>query len=441
MTDPRVRALALARGAAPKAAAPDPALGDALPDFVIDGAAAIYTEARRDWSSARSALRRGSRSSKLNSRRRAQGDLIAALIRRERVLTAMLSVLDVAPKPRVLARAAAVLELGLPADRVTQFDATELLDPVHLITGWALAANPTATEALATAASVSDAFAAQLLDEPAAASLLAALDRRAPLCLRALGDRDALVAELAAEGIEAAASPRAPHAVRLAGHPDVGGLAALKEGRAIVQDEGSQLVAAAVGAQPGETVVDACAGAGGKTVSLAAHMEGKGRLLACDIRRDALKRGADRVRQAGFDNVQPVVIDGPDLPPLLQNLQADRVLVDAPCTGTGALRRQPWNRWLVTGPRLEQLRLEQATILRRFADVVRPGGTLVYATCSVLPAENRGIVDAFLADRPDFEFGSVERLAPQGVLSTRPDTDGCDGFFAAVLRRAPGGSA
>ncbi|EOD21900.1 hypothetical protein EMIHUDRAFT_255181, partial [Emiliania huxleyi CCMP1516] len=206
-------------------------------------------------------------------------------------------------------------------------------------------------------------------------------------------------------------------------------------------DEGSQLVALLLGAKPGEHVVDYCAGAGGKTLALAAQMRNKGRLVAMDVDHARLERGAPRRKKAGVDNVQTHVIEqGKDKWLKRRKRTFDRVLVDAPCSGVGAWRRNPDARWLRRTRPIEELLPVQAEVLQRAARLVRPGGTLVYATCSLLPEENEAQVEAFLAsaDGAEFELAPPEHFgAPfdDGYLRLSPARHGCDGFFGAALVR------
>lgn len=263
--------------------------------------------------------------------------------------------------------------------------------------------------------------------------------------------REAVLAELASLGIEAAPTPLAPHGVRAAERFSLARLPSLKAGEAEIQDEGSQLVALLVGAQPGERVADFCAGAGGKTLALAAAMEGKGRLTACDVNEARLKRCAERLRRAGLHNAEMQLLSGEsDRWVKRRRGSFDRVLVDAPCSGTGTWRRNPDARWRPQQEGgLESLVALQGRILADAARLVRPGGRLVYATCSLLVEENEARIEAFLAARPDFRLTPLPEAAPQlaealagtpggagAHLSLTPARHDTDGFFAAVMTRA-----
>lgn len=461
MSDDAVLALRLVRAAAP-VASPRRDAGD-LADGPA-GRAAIegWQAMRRDWRAARGLLLKAQRRAQgLGSRRRrAFADHLFTLVRHERTLLRLLSEVGVSADrrdtPQLVSLAALVALAGLEPERAAELAPgipwSELTDPAHLLTGWVLRERPTPATALAEAASVSDPFAAGVLErlEPEEAALaLGALSRRAPIFLRVATSqttRDEAIAALAEAGVRAEASPWSEAGVRLLQRVEVHTLAPVRDGRLAVQDEGSQVVAELVAAAPGEVVVDACAGAWGKALALAEAMDRRGRILACDVRPDALDRGAKRARAAGLSTVEPVRLRDERLPKKLRSLtgRADRVLVDAPCTGTGAARRQPWNRWLATRRAITDATATQAAILDRFAPLVKPGGTLVYATCSVLTAEDEKVVDAFLRRHGDFErqptslaLGAerAERLGGPAVLRMWPHRHDTDGFFAAVLRR------
>ena len=219
-----------------------------------------------------------------------------------------------------------------------------------------------------------------------------------------------------------------------------------RDGRVEVQDEGSQLVALLVDARPGQAVVDYCAGAGGKTLALAARMENKGRLLALDVSAGRVDRATQRLRRAGVHNVTRRLLEGESDKWLKRNAASfDRVLVDAPCSGTGSWRRNPDAKWRLRPEDLTELVAKQAAILASAARLTKPGGRLVYATCSLLAAENDRQVEAFLATHAGWRVVPVAEVWTS-VLGTPCPTDGpwlhltpaqhgTDGFFAAVLER------
>jgi len=268
---------------------------------------------------------------------------------------------------------------------------------------------------------------------------LPALLDRAPLDLRVnrlKTGREAALAELP----EAQPGRLSPDALRLPEGTRVEALPAFLEGRVEVQDEGSQLIAAACDAAPGMTVVDLCAGAGGKTLALAAAMGGKGRLIACDVDRARLSRLAPRAERAGAASIEARLLDGGREAQRLADLegQADVVLIDAPCSGTGTWRRNPEARWRLTPERLERLKGMQAHVLGFGAPLVRPGGRLVYAVCSLLDEEGRDRIHAFLASNPGWTLLdplAAGRSHGPGRRLT-PAHDHTDGFFIAALARS-----
>ncbi len=206
-----------------------------------------------------------------------------------------------------------------------------------------------------------------------------------------------------------------------------------------VQDEGSQLVAALTGAAPGMQVADICAGAGGKTLALAALMGNRGQIHAWDVDRRRLRPIWERLRRSGARNVQ--VLEGGDgnaLEPLGNRM--DLVVVDAPCTGSGTWRRKPDARWRLTGAALEKRLEDQRASLAMAAPLVRRGGHLAYITCSVLPSENAGQVDGFMRDHPGFRPAPLPPVLPEQdrkahYLQLTPRRHGCDGFFIALFQR------
>jgi len=284
------------------------------------------------------------------------------------------------------------------------------------------------------------------------ATEMAALGEPAPLDLRVnplKAGRDEVLQRLRAEGIRAAATRLSPFGIRVEGRPAIAALALYKEGAIEIQDEGSQLVALLVDARPGQHVVDFCAGAGGKTLAVAAAMDNKGRVIATDVLAGRLMRARERFRRAGIHNIQARALTGESDPWIKRHKGSfDRVLVDAPCSGTGTWRRNPDMRWRPLGPGLGELVPLQARLLQSAARLVRPGGRLIYATCSMLPAENQDQAENFLAAHADFtakDAGQVWREAvtvnggpePPGAryLSLSPARDDTDGFFAAIFER------
>ena len=276
---------------------------------------------------------------------------------------------------------------------------------------------------------------------------MAAIDEPAPLDLRinALkATRERAVAALAEEGIEAAPTALSPWGLRIAGRRAVTTGAAFQTGLVEIQDEGSQLVAALVGARPQMRVADWCAGAGGKTLALAMAMGNQGHIVACDVHDKRLEGAVRRLRRAGVHNVERHLIVAGDKWTKRRAGSFDRVLVDAPCTGTGTWRRNPDARGRLRPVDLAELLPKQAMILDEACRLVRAGGWLVFATCSLLLEENEAQVESFLTRHPEFSVVPLARAwsleaAPPGpgpYLSLTPQRHGTDGFFAAVLERA-----
>ncbi|MCA7930441.1 RsmB/NOP family class I SAM-dependent RNA methyltransferase [Burkholderia cepacia] len=279
------------------------------------------------------------------------------------------------------------------------------------------------------------------------AQLAAALNYPAPLDLRAnaqKASRDQVIDGLRASGIDAGATPFAPFGVRVVGKPALTRLKLFEEGAIEVQDEGSQLLCSLVAPRRGEMVVDFCAGAGGKTLALGAMMRSTGRLYAFDVSEKRLAKLKPRLARSGLSNVNPVLIDS-EHDAKIKRLagKIDRVLVDAPCSGLGTLRRNPDLKWRQTRTAIDELTPKQASILASAARLVKKGGRLVYATCSVLDAENERIVEQFLADHPEFVLVPAQKvlddqriaLETGDYLSLWPHRHATDGFFAAVLER------
>lgn len=255
---------------------------------------------------------------------------------------------------------------------------------------------------------------------------LTALNGRAAVFLRVnrlKGTREEAVSWLAGHGVEAREVPGVADGLVL-GSGKVLPKALLVEGRVEIQDAGSQLVGPMVDPQAGEVVIDACAGAGGKTLHLAALSGGRAKLVAMDVVPGKLEELKRRAERAGVRGIRTEVI-GPGTVAGWSG-KADRVLIDAPCSGLGTLRRQPDLKWRLSAERLEELRTLQRRILREYAGMVRVGGRVVYATCSVLPSENRGAAETLSGSG---EFALVD----ERVVS--PAATGFDGFYAAVLER------
>ena len=285
--------------------------------------------------------------------------------------------------------------------------------------------------------------------EAEALDLAFALNQPAPLDLRVnsiKATRDEVVAGLLEAPIVAEPMPYAPLGLRVLKKPSLQNLPLFKSGAIEVQDEGSQVLSQIVGAKRGEMVVDFCAGAGGKTLALGALMRNTGRLYAFDISEKRLAKLKPRLARSGLSNVHPVLI-AHERDAKIKRLagKIDRVLVDAPCSGLGTLRRNPDVKWRQKVEAIAEMQEKQASILAGAARLLKGGGRLVYATCSVLNEENDFIVEQFLAAHPDFELVPMNKvLAEQKIdlemgdyLKMLPHKHQTDGFFAAVLQRKP----
>ncbi len=259
--------------------------------------------------------------------------------------------------------------------------------------------------------------------------------------------------ELAQLGIKAVPTPFSPWGLRIAGKPTLNKMESFKRGAFEVQDEGSQLLAMLLDAKRGEMVVDFCAGAGGKTLAIGAAMRSTGRLYAFDTSAHRLDSFKSRQARSGLSNVHPAVIahERDDRVKRLTG-KIDRVLVDAPCTGMGTLRRNPDLKWRQNLQAVEEMTVKQTAILQSAARLLKPGGRLVYATCSVLPQENEAIAQAFSEANPEFApLDAGEVLAGlkvegaaglcsggesgQRFLRLWPHRHQTDGFFAAVWQK------
>ncbi|MGB8931154.1 MAG: RNA methyltransferase [Anaeromyxobacteraceae bacterium] len=285
-----------------------------------------------------------------------------------------------------------------------------------------------------------------------ARALALSMNQRAPLTVRTNllgGDRDALRGRLAEEGMQSEPTRYSPWGLVLDGHQNAFSLPSFREGRFEIQDEGSQLIALACGARPGWTVVDACAGAGGKALALAMEMHNKGSLHALDTDEGRLEEAKRRARRDHVHNLRARVIGpGPEAEGQLEDLagKARLVLVDAPCSGLGTLRRKPDARWRLAEGDPEKFSLVQRTLVARFSKLLAPGGRLVYATCAIGRTENDDVADFAehelpLDPAPLAPLLGEERAAALGAEGNRlrllPHRHGTDGFFvAAFVRRA-----
>lgn len=285
-----------------------------------------------------------------------------------------------------------------------------------------------------------------------ALTLARAMHQGAPLDLRVNrlnGNREAVLALFSKENIAAAPTPYSPDGVRLKEKIALNKHVLFQKGVVEVQDEGSQLLALLLAPRRGEMVADFCAGAGGKTLALGALMANSGRLYAFDVSEKRLANLRPRLARSGLSNIHPQLIANERDQKLKRLAQKfDRVLVDAPCSGLGTLRRNPDLKWRQSKQDIDELTAKQAAILEAAAKLVKPGGRLVYATCSLLREENESIVEAFLAQQSAFKpVSAAEILAQQRIaldtgvtLKLLPHVHGTDGFFAAAFERTAAGS-
>lgn len=299
--------------------------------------------------------------------------------------------------------------------------------------------------------SLPDHLAAVFLEEfgDRAAEVMAALNRPAPQTIHARGDRDVIASQLAKEGLSS--TPARFSRCGLVIDPPRGlfSTEAFRRGDFEVMDEGSQLIAELVAPPPGGTVIDLCAGAGGKTLAIASLLRGRGRVIALDVVAAKLEELRRRARRAGWSNVRAVVLDHdtawPEPVAALEG-KVDRVLVDVPCSGLGVLRRNPEARWRIAAEFLEELPRTQLAIAKRARSLLAPGGRLIYSTCTLRRAENEDVVRALLSSDPSLERVRVAEIygrswadpitdASGFALSIAPHSHGTDGFYAAVLRR------
>lgn len=377
---------------------------------------------------------------KLGARDRAfVAEAVFGVLRRYRYL----SVVVPAANPRTLIVAWLIKARGMSAALLEQFAKPELIQHIRHA--------KTDDLPLPVAAELPDWVVEKLQATLTDANILAlgrSLQQPAPLDVRVnsfKADRDAVLARLVDEGMAVDATPHSPWGLRFRDHPALNRHPLFLDGTLEVQDEGSQLLALLLGARRGEMVCDFCAGAGGKTLAIGAMMASTGRLYAFDVAEKRLANLKPRLARSGLSNVMPQLIAS-ESDTRVKRLagKLDRVLVDAPCSGLGTLRRNPDLKFRQSAAGVAELTAKQAAILRAAAKLLKPGGRLVYATCSVLPEENEAIVEAFLAEG-GFEREPVNALLAQHklaldtgeTLKLSPAAHGTDGFFAAVMTRRP----
>lgn len=273
------------------------------------------------------------------------------------------------------------------------------------------------------------------------------LQQAAPLDLRVntlLANRDEVLAALGESGLGASVTPYSPIGIRLLEKPAINRHPLFLEGKVEIQDEGSQLLGYLLAPKRSDMVVDFCAGAGGKTLMLGALMRSQGRLYAFDVSDKRLNNLKPRLKRSGLSNLHPqCIVNENDIKVKRLGGKIDRVLVDAPCSGLGTLRRNPDLKWRQSPQGIEELRHKQAAILSSASKLLKPGGRLVYATCSFLPEENQQVIEHFLAGNAGFALlDCATILAQQNIpldtgpfLQLSPRVHGTDGFFAAAIER------
>jgi len=380
--------------------------------------------------------------SKIGQRDRATiADSVYAALRRRRLLESLVGT----PSPRRLALATWTLLLGASLRDLEPWLRGE--EPQWLA---AVKRATAAGQPLGVQCELPDWVVEKLsrrFEEPALLEIARGLAQSASLDLRANSlkmTREAAMKRLADDGIPATPTPYSPDGLRLEGRPAINRHPVFLDGGVEVQDEGSQLLCHLVAPKRGEMVVDFCAGAGGKTLALGAFMRSTGRLYAFDISPKRLAGLKPRLARSGLSNVHPQRIEGINDPRVKRLAgKIDRVLVDAPCSGLGTLRRNPDMKWRQTPEDVRELAAKQASLLAAAARLVKPGGRIVYATCSILDEENREIAEAFLAAHVQFRLlPAVEVLEKERIdldigdyFEVWPHRHGTDGFFAAVFER------
>ncbi len=373
---------------------------------------------------------------KLGQRERAfVAEAVFGVLRRYRYL----SVVVPAANPRTLVIAWLIKARGMSGATLEQFAKPELIGHIRNA--------KTDDLSLGVAADLPDWVIEKLQLSMHDADILAlgrALQQQAPLDVRVnvhKANREAVLAQLHAEGLAVEATAYSPWGIRFKDHPAINRHPLFEGGSLEVQDEGSQLLALLLGARRGEMVCDFCAGAGGKTLAIGAMMASSGRLYAFDVAEKRLAKMKPRLARSGLSNVMPQLLASENDTRVKRLAgKLDRVLVDAPCSGLGTVRRNPDLKFRQSPESVAELTQKQASILRAAARLLKPGGRLVYATCSLLPEENETVVEALLAEG-GFTLLPVNEILAQNkidldtgaLLKMSPAIHGTDGFFAAVL--------
>ncbi len=384
--------------------------------------------------------------------RRFIGETLYGLVRHlRRVDLALERARQMKKAPRDLERLFALLVLEGLLDPAAAKRAIPELDWTMVAgTDAVIAAERKPVARIALAASLPDWLAARLVADfgDQAEPIALALNQRAPMTVRAnllIGDRTALAAELAREGLETRPGAWSDTALIVESRTNLFGTAAFKRGAMEAQDEGSQLLCDLVPATGKPLVIDLCAGAGGKTLGIAARLNNHGRVIASDIDAHKLEELKRRARRAKVSNAQALHLEGGQWPKALDAFRgkADVVFVDAPCSGIGALRRNPEARWRLRESDLAGFATTQREILAGAYQLCAPGGRIVYATCTLLRVENQDVIDAVLAANSDLAAVPLAEvlgdrapaLGDGASFTVTPHVHGTDGFYARVLRR------
>jgi len=286
----------------------------------------------------------------------------------------------------------------------------------------------------------------QQMGEGESARLLESLNQPPPLTIRVntiKTTREECLSELQQRGFECAPSKLSPDGIHLSKRANLFSLDLFQDGWFELQDEGSQIISLLVDPKPTWRITDVCAGGGGKTLHLAALMKNRGEIFAFDVVPRRLENLQKRARRSGVHNVRTLLLQEDQIPEQLLG-KMDAILIDAPCSGTGVLRRNPDAKWKISPEMVQEMSEKQKNILRQYAPLLKHGGRLVYATCSLLAEENEQVVEAFMSEHVDFhQSGAGEilkrcnlaKLAIGSDIHLFPHIHGCDGFFATVLEK------
>lgn len=382
--------------------------------------------------------------------RRFIAETLYSLLRHRRRIESAVSTLDIYRTTRLLVIAALFLEKKYSPQQLgdEQILPIELLQRLYRSTDGAHITGDGA-EKLARTFSYQDWMTQRWIEQfgiEETERLMSVLNTQAPITLRVNALKTTVEEcqqSLKSEGIESARTEFSPYGLHIPKRINVFQLDTFRKGFFEVQDEGSQMLALLVDPKPRAKVIDACAGGGGKSLALAALMKNRGEIFSLDIHDFRLEELRKRIKRAGVDTIRLKTVLQDESPAELHD-SADYVLVDAPCSGTGTIRRNPGMKWSVTPAMIEELQTKQSKILSNYSKCVKVNGTIVYATCSLMKEENEVVVESFLAAHRDFELLDpkeilsrfhLESLANNRYFQLLPHQHGTDGFFAAVMKR------